>query len=31
MRRDEIVDVRAYVVEARGAGGDYHDRDRGTG
>ena len=29
MRRDEIVDVRAYVVEARGAGGDYHDRDKG--
>ena len=29
MRRDEIVDVRAYVVEARGAGGDYHDRDTG--
>jgi L-rhamnonate dehydratase len=29
MRREEIVDVRAYVVEARGAGGDYHDRDKG--
>ena len=29
MRRDEIIDVRAYVVEARGSGGDYHDRDKG--
>lgn len=29
MRRDEIVDVRASLVEARGAGGDYHDRDEG--
>jgi L-alanine-DL-glutamate epimerase-like enolase superfamily enzyme len=29
MRRDEIIDVRAYVVEARGAGGDYHDRPEG--
>lgn len=29
MRRDEIVDVRAYVTQARGAGGDYHDRDKG--
>ena len=29
MRRDEIIDVRAYVVEARGSGGDYHDRDEG--
>ena len=28
MRRDEIVDVRAYVVGA-GAGGDYHDREKG--
>ncbi len=26
MRRDEIVDVRAYLVER---GGDYHDRDQG--
>lgn len=24
MRRNEIVDVRVYQVEARGAGGDYH-------
>lgn len=29
MRRDEIIDVRAYVVDARGAGGDYHARDEG--
>ncbi len=29
MRRDEIIDVRAYVVEGRGSGGDYHDRDKG--
>lgn len=29
MRRDEIIDVRAYVVEARGSGGDYHDRAEG--
>jgi len=29
MRRDQIADIRAYVVEARGAGGDYHDRDQG--
>jgi len=28
MRRDEIIDVRAFVVEARGSGGDYHDRDK---
>src|SRR5258708_4552847 len=27
--RDEIVDVRAYLVEAPGAGGDYHARDKG--
>ena len=27
MRRDEITDVRAFVVE--GAGGDYHDRAQG--
>jgi len=27
--RDEIVDVRAYLVEAAGAGGDYHARDKG--
>jgi L-alanine-DL-glutamate epimerase-like enolase superfamily enzyme len=29
MHCDEIIDVRAYVVEARGSGGDYHDRDKG--
>ena len=29
MRRDEIADVRAFLVDARGAGGDYHDRDKG--
>ena len=29
MRRDEIIDIRAFVVEARGAGGDYHARDEG--
>lgn len=29
MRRDEIIDVRAYVIDARGAGGDYHARDQG--
>jgi len=29
MRRDEIIDIRAFVVEARGAGGDYHQRDEG--
>jgi L-rhamnonate dehydratase len=27
--RDEITDVRAYLVEAAGAGGDYHARDKG--
>jgi L-rhamnonate dehydratase len=27
MRRDEIVDVRAFLVA--GAGGDYHDREKG--
>ena len=29
MRRDEIIDVRAFLVEAPGAGGDYHDREKG--
>ena len=29
MRRDEIIDVRAYLVDARGTGGDYHDRAKG--
>jgi L-alanine-DL-glutamate epimerase-like enolase superfamily enzyme len=29
MRHDEIIDVRAFLVEARGAGGDYHARDPG--
>jgi L-rhamnonate dehydratase len=29
MPRDEIADVRAYLVDARGVGGDYHDRDEG--
>src|ERR1019366_2040736 len=27
MRREEIMDVRAYAVQ--GAGGDYHDRESG--
>ena len=29
MRRDDIIDVRAYVIPGGGAGGDYHDRDKG--
>ncbi|WP_421726216.1 L-rhamnonate dehydratase [Bauldia sp.] len=29
MRRDEIVDIRAFVVASSGAGGDYHDREAG--
>lgn len=29
MQRDKIVDVRAFLVEQKGAGGDYHDRDEG--
>ena len=29
MRRDRIVDVRAHLVDAKGAGGDYHDREKG--
>ena len=31
MRRDEIIDVRAYVVEARGSGGDYPTATKGIG
>ena len=26
---DQIAEVRAYLVEAAGAGGDYHARDKG--
>lgn len=29
MRRDRIVDVRAYTIDAQGAGGDYHAREKG--
>lgn len=29
MRRDRIVDIRAYTIDAGGAGGDYHDREEG--
>jgi L-alanine-DL-glutamate epimerase-like enolase superfamily enzyme len=29
MRRDRIIDVRASLIDSRGAGGDYHDRDEG--
>lgn len=29
MNRWSIADIRAHVVEARGAGGDYHDRESG--
>jgi L-rhamnonate dehydratase len=29
MRRDEIIDIRAYLVGGGGGGGDYHDRARG--
>jgi hypothetical protein len=29
MRRDRIIDVRAYVVGGGGGGGDYHDRTKG--
>jgi len=29
MRRDEIIDVRAYLIKGGSAGGDYHDREKG--
>ncbi len=29
MRLDRIIDVRASLIDSRGAGGDYHDRDEG--
>ncbi|MCP4381478.1 MAG: hypothetical protein GY798_08700 [Hyphomicrobiales bacterium] len=29
MQRDKTVDIRAFLVDERGAGGDYHDRDEG--
>ena len=29
MRRDEIIDVRAYRRRGEGDGGDYHDREKG--
>jgi L-rhamnonate dehydratase len=29
MRRDHIIDVRAFIVGGGGGGGDYHDRTKG--
>ena len=29
MRRDQIIDVRAYAVGGGGGGGDYHDQTKG--
>ena len=29
MKQVKIIDVRAYVLEQAGCGGDYHDREQG--
>ena len=30
MKQETITDIRAFVLEQTGSGGDYHDREKGT-